>query len=71
MRTVGLLETGLDTGEVDQMMSRAANYLEDDAETRANKAAYVFSTVIFLLVAIFVVNGALSPLLRALFPWLP
>lgn len=51
---VNMLETGLETGEVDAMVSRAADYLEAEAETKAHQVAYIFSTIFYLLVAFYI-----------------
>lgn len=51
---LSMLETGLETGEIDVMVSRAADYLEAEAETKAHQAAYIFSTIVYLLVACYI-----------------
>ena len=51
---LSMLETGLETGEVDVMVSRAADYLEAEAETKAHQVAYIFSTVVYLAVACYI-----------------
>lgn len=63
---VNLLDTGFSTGEMDKMMSRAAEYLEGEAETKAHKLAYLFSQALFILVAVILVNAYLGPLFQIL-----
>jgi type IV pilus assembly protein PilC len=55
--TLHMIETGLSTGEVGVMVARAAEYLEVQADNKAQQAAYIFSTIFFLLVAMYVTRG--------------
>lgn len=49
-----MLRTGEQTGNLDTMVTKAADYLESDAETRAHQYAHVFSVGVYLLVALLV-----------------
>lgn len=46
-----MLHTGEMTGNVDAMMNKMAEYLEGDAETKANQYSHIFSMAVYLLVA--------------------
>jgi type II secretory pathway component PulF len=49
-----MLRTGEQTGNLDTMMSKAADHLEGEAETRAHMYSHIFATAVYLLVAILV-----------------
>lgn len=49
---VSMLRTGEETGNLDGMMEKAAEYLEGEATSRAHTAANVFGTVVYLCVAL-------------------
>ncbi|MGC8669508.1 MAG: type II secretion system F family protein [Chthonomonadales bacterium] len=49
-----MLRTGEQSGNVDAMMNKAADYLEGEAEGKARLAAHLFATGVYLLVAGFV-----------------
>jgi type II secretory pathway component PulF len=51
---IDMLHTGEQTGNLDSMMSKAAEYLENEASQRAHLHAHIFATVIYLCVAIMV-----------------
>jgi type II secretory pathway component PulF len=51
---VDMLHTGEQTGNVDQMMEKVAEYLEGEAETKAHMYSHIFATAIYLTVAILV-----------------
>jgi type II secretory pathway component PulF len=46
-----MLRTGEQSGNVDTMMNKAADYLEGEAEGKARLAAHLFATGVYLLVA--------------------
>ncbi|MEP6755980.1 MAG: type II secretion system F family protein [Chthonomonadales bacterium] len=45
-----MLHTGEQTGNVDAMMTKVAEYLEGDAESRAHQSAHIFAAVVGLFV---------------------
>jgi type II secretory pathway component PulF len=47
-----MLHTGEQTGNVDAMMTKVAEYLEGDAETKAHIYSHIFAAAVGLLVAI-------------------
>lgn len=49
---VDMLHTGEQTGNVDAMMTKVAEYLEGDAETKAHIYSHIFAAAVGLLVAI-------------------
>ncbi len=49
-----MLHTGEQTGNVDAMMQKVAEYLEGDAETKAHQYSHIFSAAVYLIVAIMV-----------------
>ena len=49
-----MLRTGEQTGNLDTMMTKAADHLEGEAETRAHQYSHLFATGVYLLVAILV-----------------
>lgn len=49
-----MLHTGEQTGNVDAMMQKVAEYLEGDAETKAHIYSHIFAAVLGLLVAILI-----------------
>ncbi len=49
-----MLHTGEQTGNVDAMMNKTAEYLEGDAEAKARQYSHLFATGVYLLVAILV-----------------
>lgn len=51
---LNMIRTGEQTGNLDDMCERAASHLEQDAEARAYQYAHVFSTAVYLMVAIMV-----------------
>ena len=51
---VDMLRTGEQTGNVDAMMEKVAEYLEGDAETKAHMHANIFAAVVLLVVLILV-----------------
>ena len=51
---VDMLHTGEQTGNMDSMMTKAAEYLENEASSKAHLNAHIFATVVYLIVAIFV-----------------
>lgn len=55
-----MLRTGEQTGNLDTMVTKAADYLESEAETRAHQYAHVFSTAVYLVVAIMVGYAVVS-----------
>lgn len=55
-----MLHTGEQTGNLDAMMGKAAEYLEGEASTRAHQYAHIFAVVIYLVVAIFVAYAVIS-----------
>lgn len=57
---VSMLRTGEETGNLDGMMSKAAEYLEGEATVRAHTAAHVFGTVVYLCVALAVGFAVIS-----------
>jgi type IV pilus assembly protein PilC len=57
---VGMMVTGEQTGNVDAMMLKAAEYLEGEAESRAHTYAHIFSTVVYLIVALMIAASIIS-----------
>lgn len=57
---VDMLATGEQTGSVDTMMQKAAEYLENDAESRAHRYAHVFSVTVYLIVALMVASSVIG-----------
>lgn len=55
-----MLRTGEQTGNLDAMVTKAADYLESDAETRAHQYSHIFATAIYLLVALLVGYAVVS-----------
>jgi type II secretory pathway component PulF len=55
-----MLHTGEQTGNMDSMMEKAAEYLENEASARAHMNAHIFATVVYLLVAIMVAFAVIS-----------
>lgn len=51
---IDMLHTGEQTGNVDAMMTKVAEYLEGDAETKAHMYSHIFAVGVGLLVAILV-----------------
>ncbi len=51
---LNMIRTGEQTGNLDDMCDRAASHLEQDAETRAYQYAHIFSTGVYLIVALMV-----------------
>jgi type II secretory pathway component PulF len=51
---IDMLHTGEQTGNLDAMMSKAAEYLEGEAESKAHLYAHVFATAVYLTVAVMV-----------------
>ena len=51
---IDMLQTGEQTGNIDQMMAKVAEYLEGEAETKAYRNAHIFSIIIFLIVAVMI-----------------
>src|SRR5579872_6118470 len=51
---IDMLHTGEQTGNVDAMMNKAAEYLEGEAESKAHLYSHIFATVVYLIVAILV-----------------
>lgn len=49
-----MVDTGERTGNMDQMLLRMSNFYEDEAETRAKQIAQIFSVILLLIVAIYV-----------------
>jgi type II secretory pathway component PulF len=49
-----MLQTGEQTGNIDQMMAKVAEYLEGEAETKAYRNAHIFSVLMFLIVAVMI-----------------
>jgi type II secretory pathway component PulF len=63
---VDMLQTGEESGRTDEMMQKMAEYVEDEASVRSQIVAFVFSQVIYLLVALTLV-GRLVGMLGAIF----
>jgi type II secretory pathway component PulF len=57
---IDMLRTGEYTGNIDQMMTKVAEYLEGEAETKANKIAHIFSIVLYLIVALLVAQSIIG-----------
>ena len=57
---IDMLHTGEQTGNMDAMMEKAAEYLENEASTRAHMNAHIFATVVYLIVAIMVAYAVIS-----------
>ncbi len=57
---IDMLSTGEQTGNLDEMMNKAAEYMENEASQRAHLHAHIFATVIYLLVAIMVAFAIIS-----------
>ena len=55
-----MLHTGEQTGNMDAMMEKAAEYLENEASARAHLNAHIFATVVYLIVAILVAFAVVS-----------
>jgi type II secretory pathway component PulF len=53
-RTADMMATGAESGSVDSMMLRMADYLEAETEERAHKTAYLLSIGFYLLIALYV-----------------
>jgi type II secretory pathway component PulF len=51
---IDMLHTGEQTGNVDAMMTKVAEYLEGDAETKAHMYSHIFAAAVLLLVLILV-----------------
>ncbi len=51
---IDMLHTGEQTGNLDAMMNKVAEYLEGEAESKAYLYAHVFATAIYLMVALMV-----------------
>ena len=49
-----MLHTGEQTGNVDAMMNKAAEYLEDEAESKAHLYSNIFAVAVLLIVGLFV-----------------
>jgi type II secretory pathway component PulF len=49
-----MLHTGEQTGNVDAMMSKVAEYLEGDAEQKAHAYSHIFAATVGLIVAMFI-----------------
>lgn len=49
-----MLRTGEQTGNLDAMVSKVADHLEAEAETRAHQYSHIFATAVYLAVAILV-----------------
>lgn len=49
-----MIETGEQTGQLDSMLDKVAEYYEDESKTNAQILAQVFERAIFLLVAVYV-----------------
>jgi type II secretory pathway component PulF len=49
-----MLRTGEQTGDLDNMVRRAADHLESEAEAKAYQYSHIFSTVVYLIVAVLV-----------------
>jgi type IV pilus assembly protein PilC len=49
---VDMLHTGEQTGNIDTMMDKVAEYLEGDAESKAHQYSHIFAAAVFLVVAI-------------------
>ena len=53
---VRLVATGEDSGEVDEMVRRAAAGLEEEARKRASQVAFMGSQVLYLFLALYIVG---------------
>lgn len=53
-RAVDMMATGAESGSVDVMMLRMADYLESETEERAHQVGYIVSVGFYLLVALYV-----------------
>ena len=51
---VDMLHTGEQTGNMDTMMVKVAEYLEGEAETKAHRNAHIFSVVLYLIIAVMI-----------------
>ncbi len=51
---IDMLHTGEQSGNVDAMMTKVAEYLENEAESRARLYSHIFATAVYLTVAILV-----------------
>jgi type II secretory pathway component PulF len=49
-----MLHTGEQTGNIDAMMQKVAEYLESEAESRAHAYSHIFATAVYLVVAFLV-----------------
>jgi type IV pilus assembly protein PilC len=54
LRTVEMMSTGAESGSVDTMMLKMADYLEDEAETRAHQVGFFAAQAFYLIVALYV-----------------
>ena len=57
---LGMIATGEQTGNVDTMMQKAAEYLENEGEERAHRYAHLFSMAVYLLVLLLIAASVLS-----------
>jgi type II secretory pathway component PulF len=57
---IDMLHTGEQTGNLDAMMNKVAEYLEGEAESKAHLYAHVFATAIYLTVAILVAYAVIK-----------
>ncbi len=57
---IDMLRTGEHTGNIDHMMTKVAEYLEGEAETKAHKIAHIFSIVLYLIVALLVAQSIIG-----------
>ena len=57
---IDMLHTGEQTGNMDAMMQKAAEYLENEASSKAHMNAHIFATVVYLIVAIMVAFAVIS-----------
>lgn len=57
---IDMLHTGEQTGNIDHMMNKVAEYLEGEAETKAHKIAHIFSVVLYLIVAFLVAQSIIG-----------
>ncbi len=53
-RTVDMIATGAESGRVDTMMLKMADYLEEEAEAKAHQVGYFAAQAFYLLVALYV-----------------
>lgn len=49
-----MVDTGEHTGNLDLMLLKMSSFYEDEAETRAKQIAQIFSTILYVLVAVYV-----------------